>query len=213
MRRLCRHYLTCRTGTVSPPPPVRLKAGMPAMTRRKQGLTRREGRRPVYRQTSGLYPSLIDRRKVVDLVTWNDPGVAPSGSPLRCSSKGQGLRLLALVGFATSFRTAAPGHCRGCAGSGACSAFGATGILQPAVQAAISGLPRSLRLAVQDAALSRQKQGFESPRECHSIAQRAEIGSHVRDASSMIGNGHRKSAGFTYAALWLFLRRIPGVAL
>ena len=54
-----------------------------------------------------------------------------------------------------------------CRANAVAARISATGILQPAVQAAISGLPRSLRLAVQDAALSRQKQGFESPRECH----------------------------------------------
>ena len=80
------------------------KAGMPAMTRRKQGLTRRDGGRPVYRQTQGLYPSSVDCRKVVDWVAWKDPGVAPGGSPSGCSSKGQELRLLVLVGFAALCR-------------------------------------------------------------------------------------------------------------
>ena len=74
------------------------------MTRRKQGLTRRDGGRPVYRQTLGLYRSFVDRRKAVGWVTWKDPGVASGGSPLGCSSKGQELRLLVLVGFAALCR-------------------------------------------------------------------------------------------------------------
>ena len=82
------------------------KAGMPAMTRRKQGLTRKDGGQTIYWQTLGAYPSLVDCRKVVDLVVWKDPGVAPGGSPLWCSSKGQRLRLLALVGFAALCRLA-----------------------------------------------------------------------------------------------------------
>ena len=80
------------------------------MTRRKQGLTRRDGGRPIYRQTLGLYPSLVDCRKAVDSVTWKNPGVAPGGSPLGCSSKGQELRLLALVGFAALFLTGRAGQ-------------------------------------------------------------------------------------------------------
>ena len=110
------------------------KAGMPVMTRRKQGLTRRDGGRPVYRQTLGLYSSLVDCRKVVGWVTWKDPGVASGGSPLGCSSKGQELRLLALVGFAALCRAASRR-------AGARGASAATGILQPASQAAISPSP------------------------------------------------------------------------
>ena len=113
------------------------KAGMPVMTRRKQGLTRRDGGRPVYRQTLGLYPSLVGCRKVVGWVTWKDPGVAPGGSPPGCSSKGQELRLLALVGFAAVCRT---GCRRAGTDPGAFDASGATGLLQPAGQAAISAL-------------------------------------------------------------------------
>ncbi len=75
------------------------------MTRRKQGLTRRDGGRSIYWQTLGLYPSLVGCRKAVDPVARKDPRVALGGSPLGCSSKGQELRLLALVGFAALCRS------------------------------------------------------------------------------------------------------------
>ena len=120
------------------------------MTRRKQGLARRDGGRPICWQTLGSYPSLVGCRKVVDPVARKDPGVALGGSPLGCSSKGQELRLLALVGFAAHCLTAGWSQQRVAAGR---------------ARGYIGGL-RSLRLAVQDAALSRQKQGFDSPREC-----------------------------------------------
>jgi hypothetical protein len=74
------------------------------MTRRKQGLTRRDGGRSICRQTLDLYPSLVDCRKVVDAVAWKDLRVALGGSPSGCSSKGQKLRLLVLVGFAALCR-------------------------------------------------------------------------------------------------------------
>ncbi len=130
------------------------------MTRRKQGLTRRDGGRSVYRQTLGLYPSSVDCRKVVDWVAWKDPGVAPGGSPLRCSSKGQELRLLALVGL----RGGLPKRPR--SGRRRRWRIRRKQVVADGQASGYIAGPRSLRLAVQDAALSRQKQGFDSPREC-----------------------------------------------
>jgi hypothetical protein len=79
---------------------------MLVMALRKQSLARRDGGRTICRQTLDLYPSLVDCRKVVDSVAWKDPRVALGGSPSGCSSKGQELRLLVLVGFVALCRLA-----------------------------------------------------------------------------------------------------------
>ncbi len=66
------------------------KAGMLAMTRRKQGLTRRDGGRPIYWQTLGLYSSLVGCRKAVDPVARKDPGVALGGFAAWLLKQGSG---------------------------------------------------------------------------------------------------------------------------
>ena len=165
------------------------KAGTPAMTRREQGLTRRHGGRPIYWQTLGVTRHwLIAERR---LIWWcgRIQGVASGGSPPECSSKGQGLRLLALVGFAVVCLTVGRRQQR-------VAADRASGYI---------GRLRSLRLAVQDAALSRQKQGFESPRECQSFSRigndfRAVVSRRKRRDYSPAGPAVRLSARISSSA-------------
>ena len=129
---------------------------MPAMTRRKSGLTRKE-RRSGFRQAfdKGGTP---DRHLRV-ATRAEAGGQGRYGSWFRPVIVQAGVRSFGfwpLFLFAPVFvclHITGPGHCR----------------LAISPRRAYIRCLRSLRLAVQDAALSRRKQGFDSPRECQLI--------------------------------------------
>ena len=159
VRRIFRHYRTCRTGTVSPPPPVRFESRNAGDDPAQAGFD------PERWRTAGLPANL----GFVLVIGWLPKGGWLGDMEGSRGSAGRFAAWLLKQGSGAS----ASGPCWFC---GALSTRPSWRHLVPVthlVQAGYCSRPgkrlyrrlRSLRLAVQDAALSRQKQGFDSPRE------------------------------------------------